>query len=384
MKAFCSTHPRDQLFGACMDAYQYRWTGACFAHPPHTTDELERAVRWALASAKEADRQCPVLIVMLLPESRGHAPYERWLEYPEVVSLAKFSGDFAMPFLAADSWQGGQRPLHHPDGTAYELVAIGNDKGRAELLRQDFATSWDGLPEQLGVVPLSSSTPPWPWTKAQQGKAPLRYDLSAYNGAVEKHMRRCQAAVAAQQEQYKPPRKLAAAARSTDGMWGLPPGWSPAPDPAAAMRELYGQQQYRLRYNWRLAHYTDGSVQSEEGAHLVGAAVYVAAERRAYLIRPNGDGPADTINRAELAAIYHAVTHLIPAKGPAEIFTDSQASIGMLHKAVTQPHRLGNHLHRTLLLSTAEQLVRRANAGRRTAIQKVPAHSGNRGNEEAE
>ena len=105
MPSYLSTHPRDQLFGAGMDAYSHRWVGACFAHPPEQPEELERAVRWALASAREADRHTPVLTVMLLPDNAAltavdAAPHARWLAYPEVVDLACFPPSVA-PLLAA-------------------------------------------------------------------------------------------------------------------------------------------------------------------------------------------------------------------------------------------------------------------------------------------
>ena len=45
MPQYRSAEPRDQLFGATGDAYEALWTGACFAHPPETDQDVERAVR---------------------------------------------------------------------------------------------------------------------------------------------------------------------------------------------------------------------------------------------------------------------------------------------------------------------------------------------------
>jgi len=73
MACYMSTHERDQLFGASLDAYRRRWVGACYAYPPE--DETEKAVRWALASAKEAPADCPVLVVLHLPCDRD-APHQ--------------------------------------------------------------------------------------------------------------------------------------------------------------------------------------------------------------------------------------------------------------------------------------------------------------------
>ena len=90
MAAYYSTEERDQLFGASMGAYSCTWAGACYAHPPEAPGELEKAVRWALASAKEAPPDRPVLTVMLLLGGTGSAPYTRWLQYQEADTLASF------------------------------------------------------------------------------------------------------------------------------------------------------------------------------------------------------------------------------------------------------------------------------------------------------
>ena len=68
-------------------------------------------VRWALASAREADRHVPVLKTLLLLEGEGREapPYTRWLEYPEVVKLARFR-PCSIARLAADAWKGSRRP----------------------------------------------------------------------------------------------------------------------------------------------------------------------------------------------------------------------------------------------------------------------------------
>eukprot|EP00887_Chlorella_sp_A99_P006003 scaffold27.g6003.t1 len=108
------------------------------------------------------------------------------------------------------------------------------------------------------------------------------------------------------------------------------------------------------------------------------------AQCGARLIRTNGEGPTDTITRAELSAISYTVEHLL-RRGEAEtIFTDSQAVIHLLCRAVREPHTLRGHLHVQILLDTARLLVERANGGCHTSILKVPAHSGVHGNEQAD
>ena len=90
MRAYCSAVERHQLFGASGDAYNCRWEGVCYAHPPAEAAELERAVRWALASAREAQGR-PAVTVLLVPDGPDAAAANRWLAYPEALELAEFA-----------------------------------------------------------------------------------------------------------------------------------------------------------------------------------------------------------------------------------------------------------------------------------------------------
>jgi ribonuclease HI len=379
MAAYFSSAERDQLFGASYDAYSKRWAGACFAHPPENATELEKAVRWALASAREGDRQRPVLTVLLLPSTSESAPYQRWLAYPEVVQLAHFSTPRSMPREAADSWQGKcQRYLSEPC-PGYLLVAIGNRAGREQLLRQDMHRSFTNLPSQLGRLPGDC---PWPWTESAGGQ--LQYDLSKYNAEIHRQASRHAETRERLNEHYRPPRKLATAASDTSVAWRMPAS-TEQPDAATAeqIATLYSQRQYQPRYEWQQALFTDGSVIKTEEGNLVGAAVWRAGDG-ATLINTNGAGPDDTITRAELAAIRHAVCDRLRVDEEGDIFTDSLASIHLIATAVRRPHRLKGTLHKEILMEIAGRLVERANAGTRTHIVKVMAHKGVKGNEEAD
>ncbi|EFN55447.1 hypothetical protein CHLNCDRAFT_52244 [Chlorella variabilis] len=385
MPSYLSTHPRDQLFGAGMDAYSHRWVGACFAHPPEQPEELERAVRWALASAREADRHTPVLTVMLLPDNAAltavdAAPHARWLAYPEVVDLACFPPSVA-PLLAANDWTGAPPRFGSRQCTGHRLVAIGNNIGRERILRRDFGELWADLHRRI-QLPVSFGLP-WPWQQTD-GQGPPRYNEQAYNAAVIQRAERYEQARKELTEQYRRPRKHATAASDTSSLWRWPPdGQASTLPPVAQLQQLYGSQQHRPRYEWRLAFFTDGSVQATEEAALVGAAVWHST-LGAYKINTNGDGPDNTITRAELAAIFCTVAQRLPRTDEGVIFTDSQAAIHLLHRAVHKPHTLEGHLHKELLLNTAQILVERANDGVRTRILKVKAHSGVTGNEEAD
>jgi hypothetical protein len=113
--------------------------------------------------------------------------------------------------------------------------------------------------------------------------------------------------------------------------------------------------------------------------HLVGAAVYSAREERAYLIQPNGQGPTDTINRAEGSAIFHVLNDICPPDEDALVFTDSQVCIQRLQKMIQHLHKLLHNdmdIHADLTRRTAELVVERAERGVATHILKVKSHTG--------
>ncbi|GAB4823850.1 hypothetical protein N2152v2_010896 [Parachlorella kessleri] len=149
-----------------------------------------------------------------------------------------------------------------------------------------------------------------------------------------------------------------------------------------------------LAYEPALAVYTDGSLQEQkEGPPLLGAGIYrpetATHEPLYYLINPNGRGPTKTINRAELAAIYHALhdPRCCSPEEPLDIFTDSQVAIQLISKAIYRPHTLSGAdicLHLPLLMSIGRRMLERAARGVPTRILKVKSHCGIHGNEEAD
>lgn len=148
------------------------------------------------------------------------------------------------------------------------------------------------------------------------------------------------------------------------------------------MTQLYSSHTYHPQYDWGQAYFTDGSVQSTAEGTQVGAAVWSASNGQ-YLIRTNGEGPSETITRAEMAAISYTVEHLLAGRDET-IFTDSQAVIHLVSRAIREPHTLRGHLHEPARLSIGHCLVERANAGHRTGILKVPDHTAIYGNEKAD
>ena len=131
-----------------------------------------------------------------------------------------------------------------------------------------------------------------------------------------------------------------------------------------------------LRWDWRDMAYTDGSLLKPAGKDTapgsIGAAVYVPSKgdraANTHLVAPGGEGPSWTISRAELAAIWAALS-----KGYTTICTDSLASIWLIQAAACDPMRLRRHKHRPLLEAIVSLID---SAGGPVTIAKVAAHQG--------
>lgn len=134
--------------------------------------------------------------------------------------------------------------------------------------------------------------------------------------------------------------------------------------------------------------YTDGSCIKSGGANKLGAAVWLRRDGRDMLmqIAPNGLGPTNTINRAELSAIHFALTlpEVACSFEDLVIYTDSLCSIQMIAKMLYRPDLMRTNMHLELLQVIVRALRRRADAGARTTLQKVWSHSGIHGNDMAD
>ncbi|KAL4441050.1 hypothetical protein ABPG77_010481, partial [Micractinium sp. CCAP 211/92] len=244
-------------------------TTELFASPLDEAPELEKAVRWALASAREACGR-PSLIVMLLPDGSAAESGHRWLEYPEDT--------------------------------------------------------------------------PWPWSHTAAGK--YSYREHTRRARMLKHEDHCRQARKELDALYKPPKALLSAAVPATRLWGMPEGWEHYAEAAQAVAVQYGATLHTLTYDWQRAYFTDGSVQkSDEGAHLVGAAVWRATGgtgggSTAWRINPNGYGPTNTINCAEGAAVWTVLWHILEEDEHADIFTDSHTLAWQHKMGVKEAERL--------------------------------------------
>ena len=101
------------------------------------------------------------------------------------------------------------------------------------------------------------------------------------------------------------------------------------------------------------------------------------------MVDPGGMGPTNTIHRAELCGILHALT-VCDSGRDVVIATDSRCSIDLITKMLRRPHTLQHSKHRGVLEAITEAITTRAQTHKRTTIMKVRAHTGVGGNEAAD
>jgi ribonuclease HI len=142
----------------------------------------------------------------------------------------------------------------------------------------------------------------------------------------------------------------------------------------------------RLRWDARSIIYTDGScVEKENGTHALGAGVCRPnCQIDTAHVLPCGVGPTNTINRAELCAIYHAVKHTCQFNRDETIATDSLCSLHMINRGIRRPHTLRHSKHRELVTGIVQCVKQRATRGYTTRFIKVKSHTGIEGNEMAD
>ena len=87
MTCYFSMFAEDALFGANLDAYSVKWTGASQVNPEYEAVAMAKAMRWAILSAEEAAE--PVLTAFVIPwwDDKGSS-YSRWLSHQTVQAIA--------------------------------------------------------------------------------------------------------------------------------------------------------------------------------------------------------------------------------------------------------------------------------------------------------
>ena len=139
------------------------------------------------------------------------------------------------------------------------------------------------------------------------------------------------------------------------------------------------------KYEANLIIYTDGSCRKEgQSGVTTGAGVY-RQEGSCPIqdqVGTGGPGVTNTITRAELIALLHALNRTRDADET--IATDSLTSMHLIKGHLTDPQRYTFHKHRHLLEEITGRLVQRSRKGLHTTMLKVKSHIGIAGNEAAD
>ena len=457
-----SVHTRDAVFGADVGAYSSVWTGWSWCHPPRCAEAVDKAVAWAVASARAAqDMGAPSATLLMVPNPGGAPAYTQRLGAGADVAthlgtIAGRSGLNAAPGmrqLPAGWWAGGPANRLENAEDDVDLVLVWNATARSDMRAQAAAVAEAvrglGPPGLQAAPPVDMGVERWlgcllmdtvrtavgdmNGVRREYGTVggpsqgvttflalppPLQHDDDLQLGS--RAVRSWVPTMALLEEgspslpcvhggehwglqgwttEWAPPHpqiegqfpKRFGKARATleARHWGagLPrapvTGWLGARDclrpHVNAVMQAWGTaahaELHPLKWDWRNIAYTDGSHikrarRGDTTASLLGAAVYVpsSGDRAAQtcLVNPGGEGPSWTISRAELVAIWVALT-----MGLTTICTDSLASIWLIQAAVCDPMRLRRHKHRPLLEAIVAEIDA---ADGPVTIAKVAAH----------
>jgi ribonuclease HI len=339
-----------------------------YAAPGMDTACIEKAMKWALWSAQNAQQKTATLVA--IPRSRtakGRPVYDEWIEqYPKCCTHLTTVRHADTPMYMGDLWWStgpADTLTKHCD---LDLVLVSNLPAHAHL-GQD--SGW--LYDLLAAVACINGQPLRPAARTRTRALASRV-LSAWTKAWQ------------QQDQSMgimttPSDKFKKAAEEPV------PLQADAPDqlPPDALRQAHPASP--LLYDWRSLAYTDGSKMEVTDGDIrrtaVGAGLYIPSleeqgEKAEFTVDPAGAGPTNTINRAELAGIHAALE-----KGQGAIATDSATSIAQLQRAVHRPGTLKLHKHADLLRSLVRLL---RNSPGAVTIAKIRAHAGHIGNEVAD
>jgi ribonuclease HI len=362
MVQYWSVHERDQLFGASWDAFSCKWTGYSECSPKYEHRDMEKAVRWAVHSA--ASTREPTVTVLVLPDwsVESNTAYRRWLaEAPSYCHGWASITSRCFQFRDIDAWKGApEHNGHQRWGVSVLLVA--NIEGFNELqARVDHGAFQDDLTRAISAI-----------------KDPKCWDAGTITD-IEIHVERNMT------DRPTPP-----LTRIPDKFSRLQSDGAPGPSlPDAVGRTIPAgfRASHALLMDWQDVVYTDGSVTGAADSDIptrAGSGIYKPGRSGLdpveIMLDPAGQGMTNTINRAELAPILHALQHDLGAT----IASDSACSLYQIARYIREPGSMERHVHKPLLEMIAASIMERCRAGQPTHLMKVMAHSGVVGNEHAD
>ena len=374
---YWSIHKRDQVFGAHWDTYRYKWTGSSVHNPEYEDRDLTKNVATAIAAARHTT--APVFGIHILPAwtDTNKTAYMKWLSvYPEYCKHLLHIPKTRFMFETPTSWTGGDRFASHPRW-AVNLLITGNAAGFQAYFpynQQDFI---DGFCAALQTS-LNEVLPPTHRIVHMADYIKLTTDPP-----------QCDNLSPALQHRLGYPTSSKYAARKDDTGTpaclpsdpSLPLDTTPTQLINALMDSLPDAP--RLCIDWKKFAYTDGSCNTRpspgwpQDAPNLGSGVYIPkTEDKLYVLPLTKQGYTNTINRAELVALLHAIKF-----GATNIATDSLCSIHQIRKQMHRPQDMTDHKHASLLHAIIEQILE---SPAPVHIWKVKSHIGIVGNEIAD
>ena len=393
---YWSPHPRDQIFGAQGTPYNTQWSG--FSQTLISTpNEADAHIRWAVQSARHAPPETAVVTVILIARplrAPRHQPHHKWLKSdPDLVTHVGNTSGAPFPFRIDGGWT---RPVgpHSPNGSKHrsiEILVIWNQLGK------DRVRAHTPTPSHLGGNIKDALL------QLQRGCL-FQLNTNIYADPPSSCPPRHPTI-------HKPPRAFKTTLSDHDTTWTMLP-----PTPPNEIMHHFSSDVSSLRHNWRSITYTDGSCQqtslsSGDKMNTLGAGVYIPAHEpqvppidtqegpsttphpaRCITINPRGQGATNTINRAELSAVWGALDTLqdtapLHADGCTHtIAPDSAASMYQIRRALLSPMDLRQHTHKpalSVILQSMRSLLSQDPSHRITFL-KVKAHTGDIGNEIAD
>ena len=370
---YCSIYIEDTTFGAEHDAYTFPWVGLNECNPEYEHADMDKAVRWAIGSILQYPN-IPTATLMILPDWRGSATaYQRWLAHPlvhEILTIPKDKFQFQTP----DFWKTGKLFVGHPKWDV-KVLLIANPTGRtAHFDPNRMQATLARAANQLGWAPPVVNT----LEKVLRTKSYKASKNSYDTFHIPTKLRKLRTGDSCDTNSTS----------SFDTNYSMPTN----SDSDMHLQLLLSHNIQTLtpahmQWNATSIIYTDGScIEKEDGTRALGAGVCRPNQptQTAHVL-PCGVGPTNTINRAELCAIYYAVKHTCCAIHADEtIATDSLCSLHMINRGLRRPHTLRHAKHRELISGIIDAVTTRARFGYTTRFIKVKAHTGIKGNELAD
>ena len=347
MQTYFSLYKEDEVFGATHDAFSRPWVGASQCNPEYEPNAMDKAVRWAIASAMESPE--PTLTAFVLPWWEDTA-YFKWMTHPNVHKLTRIPAR-QFRFKRFDYSRTGVLHAGNPRWDVNFFV-VANDDGLHKYVKMDILRgAMNQAAMQIGG-------------RACRVQDLRRAATTTLGGPVE--------------EVYVPKafRKLDTADLHAARMWT-----SAHEQPFNLL--LRAADHLPKKWNADKIWYTDGSAQEANSGTLIGAGVYCKEADIEEGINCSGVGATKTITRAELCALLHCL-RLMGVDHDEIIATDSQASMQLTSRDIRVPERNLESKHRILISEIASLLLTRARNGAQTSLIKVKSHIGIIGNEKAD